>query len=206
MKLNCSFSSDSTPVLMKTVRLWNWRGSISFLLCVTYGYPNSFAKHILDRAYCIPDPKGNMHNLQRNTSSIFLLQVSLPWASCGCTFFGFNGSALEILVAAAFRFFFFLNTSLDSKMNFIFFSKVFKFLRIQDTLTEIATRRLKKPSQPSMASSHNRPEGTSRATNRTALGIRRETRCVYMQEKPLGFSVIQEKATLGQYICSIPSL
>lgn len=107
MKLNCSFSSDSTPVLMKTVRLWNWRGSISFLLCVTYGYPNSFAKHILDRAYCIPDPKGNMHNLHRNTASISLLQLSLPWAPCGCTFFGFSGSAPEILVAAAFRFFFF---------------------------------------------------------------------------------------------------
>ncbi|EOB03348.1 hypothetical protein Anapl_00618 [Anas platyrhynchos] len=90
--------------------------------------------------------------------------------------------------------------------NKIRYSKCGETFRIQDTLTEIATRRLKKPSQPSMASSHNRPEGTSRATNRTALGIHRETRCVYMQEKPLGFSVIQEKATLGQYICSIPSL
>lgn len=203
MKLNCSFSSDSTPVLMKTVRLWNWRCSISFLLCVSCGYPDSSAQHILDRAYHIPDPKGNIHNLHRNTASISLLLSSLPWAPCGCTFFGFGGSALEILVAAAFRFVLKnKNMSLDSKMKHIFFCKVFKFLRIWDTLTEIVTGRLKKPSQPSVASSHNRPEGTSRATNRTALGIRRETRCVYMQEKsllftPLGFSVLQEKATLG---------
>lgn len=58
-------------------------------------------------------------------------------------------------ITAAFNLFIYFNKItnryLESKLNHNFFSKVFKFLRIRDTLTEIVIGRLKEPRQPSVA-------------------------------------------------------